>query len=951
MLYNIHSMAFLRRHIGLNNKTKKSVLDFLGTTQTDILNNIIPKNIRYNLKEFNSITEEESLKYIKESFKNDPVASNKYLIGLDFNDSILPNVIKRNLLENPQWYTSYTPYQSEISQGRLESLFNYQTMISELTGLAISNCSLLDTGSASNEALNMAFDFHRHKKTQFFLDKNVHPHLKEIINTRAKVMDIDLIIDDFKNININDNLFGAYFSYPDTYGNVDYFDNILKDLNKNNTTIISQNDLMSLLLLKPPGELGIDISIGTTQRFGLPLWYGGPHSSFLATSDKYIRYIPGRLVGETIDRNNDKCYRLTLQTREQHIKKERASSNICTSQALLANVSAMYAIYHGKDNLIDIAKNINLKTYTLKSIIDDIGYKVDNNSNYFDTISFFCGEDTHIIENDLQNLGYHVRIIGDHISISINENITYEDCVNIINYLILQNETCLLNYINIDEFESKLDDINDIGLYNNTEIYRNNNFLTQNIFKDSKTETQMMRYINKLANKDYSLVNGMIPLGSCTMKLNSATQLEPLSWPELQDHHPFLKDIPDGYKTIIDELSDYLLNVTNMDQISFQTNAGSLGEYTGLSCIRKYHDTNNHSHRNVCLISDSAHGTNFTSARLNNLKIVKFRDDITTADFEELVKTHYDNLFGLMITYPNTYGIFNKNIKDICRIIHENGGLVYMDGANMNAQSGLTSPGNCGADVCHLNLHKTFCIPHGGGGPGMGPICVNNKLAAFLPSNIITDPNYKNSDTIGMITSSNYSSASLLVIPYIYFKTMGSDGIKEASIIAILNANYLKKQLEKNFKIHTTNENGFVGHEFIIDLNEFKQYGIVEKDVAKRLIDYSFHPPTMSWPVPGSLMIEPTESEDLQELDRFVEAMNSIHSEIMEVKNGLYPPKNNVLVNAPHSYSDLINWNFEYSIEKALFPVDRLKTNKFWPSNSRINDIHGDKNLILKLKE
>jgi glycine dehydrogenase len=940
-------MAFIKKHIGVNSNQVKKMLKILNTNNTTLINQIIPKDIRYNLNKFNSISEHDSLNIIKDSFSK---SNKKYLIGLDFNESILPNAIKRHLLENPKWYTSYSPYQSEISQGRLESLFNYQTLISELTGLPVSNCSLLDTGSASNEALNMAFEFHRQKKSQFFLDKNVHPHIKEIINTRAKIMDIELLVDDFKNININDNLFGAYFSYPDTTGNINYFQNTIKELRSNNTTIISQNDLLSLMLLRSPGEIGVDISLGTTQRFGLPLWYGGPHSSFFAVSSKYLRFMPGRIVGKTIDRNNNKCYRLALQTREQHIKKERASSNICTSQALLANVSSMYAISHGKKNLINIAKDIFLKTKVMKDILEQHGLNVDTNDCIFDTISFNDGTETNNIAKILEFNGYIVRKEDNNIILSINENITNQDCINILNYILCIKEDINDKNITLSEFILRINDTRRNTNFNDLTIYRNYDFLNQRIFREEKTETYMLRYINSLADKDYSLVHGMIPLGSCTMKLNSTTQLEPLSWNELQNNHPFQEQVPDGYKQIIDELSEFLLNVTNMNAISFQTNAGSLGEYAGLSCIKKYHEKNNESQRNICLIPDSAHGTNFTSARLNKLKIVKFSDNITTDEFSNLVNMHKDNLCALMITYPNTYGIFNKNIKDICDIIHKNGGLVYMDGANMNAQSGYTSPGSCGADVCHLNLHKTFCIPHGGGGPGMGPICVNNKLKDFLPSNIITDKNYVDKDTIGMITSSNYSSASLLVIPYLYFKNMGSQGIKDATFSAILNANYLKKRLEDKFKIHTTNEYGLVGHEFIIDLNEYRQYGITDKDIAKRLIDYSFHPPTMSWPVSGSLMIEPTESESLEELYRFVQAMNNIHQEIMEIKDGKYPQNNNVLVNAPHSYSDLIDWKFDYTIEKALFPVETLKTNKFWPSNPRINDVYGDKNLVLKLQ-
>jgi glycine dehydrogenase len=940
-------MTFVKKHIGVSYSQVRKILKILNTNNTSLVNRIIPKEIKYNLNEFKSMSEHDSLKFVKNSFSSD--FETKKLIGLDFNESILPNVIKRNILENPKWYTSYTPYQAEISQGRLESLFNYQTLISELTGLPISNCSLLDTGSASTEALNMAFDFHRQKKTQFFLDKNVHPQIKEILKTRAKVMDIELIIDDFKNVKMNDKLFGAYFSYPNTNGNIDYFSNTINDLRSNKTTIISQNDLLSLMLLRSPGSLGVDISLGTTQRFGLPLWYGGPHSAFFASRDEYTRHMPGRIVGKTIDRNNNECFRLAMQTREQHIKKERASSNICTSQALLANVSSMYAISHGKENLKNIASDIFFKTKTLKNLLKENGFKVDKNDRFFDTFSFKSFGETQNILRCLTHNGFLPRVEKKSMSISINENITNQDCVDIFNNIMIFREDYNQKKLELSEFILRMNDEKRNTNFNDINFFRTNNFLNQQIFKHEKTETEMLRYINSLSDKDYSLVNGMIPLGSCTMKLNSTTQLEPLSWSELQNHHPYQPNIDIGYKKIIDELTEYLLNVTNMHAISFQTNAGSLGEYAGLMCIRKYHEKNNDSHRNICLIPDSAHGTNFTSAKLNNLKIVKFSDNITTDEFEILAESYKDRLCALMITYPNTYGIFNENIKDMTNIIHNYGGLVYMDGANMNAQSGYTSPGSCGADVCHLNLHKTFCIPHGGGGPGMGPICVNNKLKDFLPSNIITDENYETKDSVGMITSSNYSSASLLIIPYLYFKNMGSEGIKQATFAAILNANYLKKKLEEKYKIHTTNENGFVGHEFIIDLNEYREYGITDKDIAKRLIDYSFHPPTMSWPVSGSLMIEPTESESLEEMDRFVDAMNSIHDEIMEIKNGIYPQDNNVLVNSPHSYSDITDWKFNYSFEKAFFPVESLKTNKFWPSNPRINDAYGDKNLVLKL--
>lgn len=937
-------MSFIRKHVGFNSK---KILDYLKYNEKDFIKSIIPENIHYDPKKFNSITEEEVIKKIR---KNLGDKDYKYLIGLDFNDSLLPSVIKRNVLENPKWYTSYTPYQSEISQGRLESLFNYQTMISEITALPLSNCSLLDSGSASVEALGVAYDFHKKKKKKFFIDTNIHPHIKEILETRGKIMGLDFIVDELEKIQIEKDLFGVVFSYPDTNGDIKLRYNIIKDLKKNNTVVISHNDLMSLMLLKPPGELGIDISFGTTQRFGLPLWYGGPHSAFIATKDKYLRFMPGRMVGETVDRNGDKCYRLAIQTREQHIKKEKATSNICTSQALLANVSSMYSIYHGKENLINISRDIYYKTKTLKYFLEKF-VPVSKKDLFYDTIKI-C--DIQFF-NILKTKGYYTRLLEDGISFSLNESINIEECVEIINICNFSEKKINsdmfledLDYVTNDLFLQKYKEFKENDSFP-VEISRNDNFLNQDIFKYSKSETEMLRYINSLSDKDYSLVSGMIPLGSCTMKLNGTTQLEPLSWKELQNKHPFSREIPKVYEKIIQELSFYFLNITNMKAISYQSNAGSVGEYTGLLCIKKYHKSIGEEERNICLIPSSAHGTNFTSSRLSGLEVIKYNDNICILEFEKMVKRYSKNLSTLMVTYPNTYGIFDKNIKQIIDIVHKNGGLVYMDGANMNAQTGWTSPGSCGADVCHLNIHKTFCIPHGGGGPGMGPICVNSKLVKFLPSNIITDINYHNSETIGMITSSNYSSASLLTIPYIYFSNMGSEGIKEATLAALLASNYLKKNLEEYYDIYKQNENNLVGHEFIIDLNKFREFGVTEKDISKRLIDYNFHPPTMSWPVSSSLMIEPTESESLEEMDRFIEAMISIFYEIQEIKENKYSKDNNVLVNSPHSYSDLINWNFPYSKEKAFFPVDNLKKNKTWPSNPRIDDIYGDRYLKFKL--
>ena len=938
-------MSFIKRHIGLD---KTRILNYLNLTEKEFISRVIPKNIISKPKNFKVHREEESLKKLRENFKD---KNYKYLIGLDFHESLLPTVIKRNLLENPKWYTAYTPYQSEISQGRLESLFNFQTLISELTSLPITNCSLLDSGSSSVEALNMAYVYHRKNRNSFFVDENVHPHIKEILKTRSDILGLDLQVKNIKEINITPDLLGAYFSYPDTYGRINFFEDIIEELNKNKSTVITHNDPLSLMIFKSPGEIGVDISVGTTQRFGLPLWFGGPHSSFIATKEEFLRLMPGRIVGESKDRNNMKCFRLALQTREQHIKRDKALSNICTSQALLANVSSMFAIYHGKEGLSEIALDVFTKKETMKYFL---------RKNYPEVDKGFCFDTIRLKKKslypNLKKEGFYPRILEDEISFSINEATSFKDCkdiINICNKIDMLKCSCFVPdkitvfHVTEELFREKFLKIKE-SLKGLKSYKRDDNFLNQEIFKEKKSETWMMRYINHLGDKDYSLVSGMIPLGSCTMKLNSASQLEPLSWSELMNKHPYTEEMPRGYKMMINKVSSYLLNLTDMKKISYQSNSGAMGEYTGLLCIKKYHSYNNESYRNLILIPESAHGTNFTSAILAGMKILKYNDKLGLSDFKKIVEDNKEKLAGIMITYPNTYGIFDENIKEITNLIHKNGGLVYMDGANMNAQTGWTSPGSCGADVCHLNIHKTFCIPHGGGGPGLGPICVNEKLEKFLPSNNLTDKNYFESDTIGMITSSNYSSASLLAIPYIYFKTTGLEGQREATLSALLASNYLKKKLEPYYNIYMENKLGLVGHEFIIDLNNFKDLGIKDKDIAKRLIDYNFHPPTMSWPVPNSLMIEPTESENLEELDRFVEAMISIYKEIEEVRLGYYSLENNVLKNSPHSLKDLENWNFDYSLEKAFFPLPDLKEKKHWPTHSRIDDIYGDKNLKLK---
>jgi glycine dehydrogenase len=914
----------------------ESLLKRVGVKNINqLMNEVIPTNIIQKMPYFSPLSETKALSNLKIIMDKNIIKKN--LIGLDFHDAILPPVIQRNIIENPSWYTAYTPYQSEISQGRLEALFNFQTLITELTGLEITNSSLLDSGSSSAEAFNMSYSIYNKSKkgNTFFVDKNMNPVILDILKTRAKLLDVNLIIDDVNNININDELFGFMFSYPNVLGDINQHKDLISLLKKNNTVVSCYTDIMSLLILKSPGEIGADIAFGSSQRFGLPLGFGGPHSSFFATKKKHIRLLPGKLIGKSVNKDNKEVYRMALQSREQHIKHDKATSNICTSQALLSIITSMYAIYHRKDGLVKISNDIHLKTCLLAKYLNENDIQI-HNTTFYDTLTFETKDNNNII-TQLNDAGYNVLKDTSYIRLSINEEIDIQDLTNIINIITKKN-------INSDDLQS-IYEMKSL----NYDYLRDDNFLQQDIFNSIYTETDLMRYIKQLEKKDYSLTNGMIPLGSCTMKLNATSELMPLSWESVQKIHPYTSDINSkGYRQMIDELSEMLKKITGLDHISYQSNSGAMGEYSGLLCIQEYHKHLNHPNRNICLIPLSAHGTNFASAKLAGMEILKYSDDINLTDFEEMVHKNKDNLSCLMVTYPNTYGIFDKDIKDITKIIHDNGGLVYMDGANMNAQIGMTNPGFCGADVCHLNLHKTFCIPHGGGGPGMGPILVNDKLKDYLPSNLLQSCETDNDKNYGTITISQWSSASILNITYQYLKMMGSDGLSDATKMAILNSNYLKDSLKDYYNVYKTNEHGRIGHEFIITLDEFKHLNITDLDIAKRLIDYSFHSPTMSWPIPNSLMIEPTESESKKELDRFIDAMINIRTEIQEIEDETYCKKNNVLKNSPHSMDCIINWKHPYSIEKACFPLKSLHNNKFWPSTNRVNDIYGDRNLIIK---
>ena len=860
----------------------------------------------------------------------------KSLIGMGYNSTITPKVLQRHILENPKWYTAYTPYQPEISQGRLEAQYNFQEVMKELTGLPISNSSLLDESSTAAEVLNMCV---KKDKNKFLVDSSMHPQILEVLHTKATVSNIKLIITNFNNDffnNLNpDEFCGLMFSYPNTYGNINIPYNLLNHFDRPHITKTCNADILSLFKLKPPVEFGIDICFGTSQRLGIPMYYGGPHPAYLVADKKFIRLMPGRIIGKTIDYSGKECFRLGLQTREQHIKKEKATSNICTSQSLLANIVGLYCYYNGKEGIVDIANEINKKTVLLDILLGKIGI-INKNENYFDTLYIESINANKIYELLKKNKYIVRKLDNNQICITVSESITLDDIYEICNIIYSIYDKILLK----DDFNMIYNSINSKI---NSELVRDNNFLECEKFKYGKTETEFLRYNQYLIDKDYTLCDGMIPLGSCTMKLNSVYQLEPLSWSNTQDYHPYTeKEFVLGYHNLFDKIGNYLKKITGFKHVSFQSNSGAMGEYSGLLCIRKYHLENNDD-RYICLIPKSAHGTNFSSASLVGFKVISYSDNINIEDFTKLVEGYKNNLAALMITYPGTNGIFQSNIKEICDIIHINGGLVYMDGANMNAQVGFVNPFESNADVCHLNLHKTFCIPHGGGGPGMGPILCNDKLAPFLPSNINQFDKMPDK-SIGMITSSNWSSASLLTIPYLYILGMGEEGLREATQTAILNANYLKCKLEDYYTIIDVNENNRVAHEFIIDTSEFREKGISELDIAKRLIDYSFHPPTMSWPRQNVLMFEPTESENLDELDRLVDSLIQIRKEIDIYEN----KEDNILKNAPHSIDLIQNWNYDYSMNEAFFPLPHLKDKKFWPSVGRVNDVIGDKQLLSK---
>ena len=938
---------FSERHIGINKEEKEAMLSAIGVSNLEeLISKTIPDAIRIktDLEVPAAISEFEYLSELKKVAAKNKVF--KSYIGQGYYDTITPSVILRNVFENPGWYTQYTPYQAEISQGRLESLLNYQTLVSDLTALPIANASLLDEGTAAAEAMAMLFN-HKNKDhdhitaPKFFIDEKIFAQTKDVLVTRAEPIGIELVFGDFKHAALNEDYFGAIVQYPNSDGAIRDYREFIAKAHAANVMVVMATDLLALTLLTPPGELGADVAIGSSQRLGVPMGFGGPHAAFFATKDEFKRTIPGRIIGVSIDAQGNRCLRMALQTREQHIRREKATSNICTAQALLSNMAAMYAIYHGAEGLTNIAKRISILTQTLSDELNELGFN-NLNEYYFDTLKIGVHDAAAIIKlGALQEMNFHF-IDEKHIGISLDETTSQNNIVDILHVFACS--------INIDTASAGFDA--DALLENiPSSSTRTSGFLLHPVFNTHHSESQMMRYIKFLENKDLSLNTSMISLGSCTMKLNAATELIPVSWPEFSRLHPFAPaDQTQGYLEIITELENYLSKITGFAATSIQPNSGAQGEYAGLLTIRAYHTARGESHRNVVLIPISAHGTNPASAVMAGMKVVVTRCDdagnIDVADLKAKAEEHKNDLAALMVTYPSTHGVFEESIIEICNTIHEHGGQVFMDGANMNAQVGLTSPGMIGADVCHLNLHKTFAIPHGGGGPGVGPICVASQLVPYLPGHVnITNK----TSNIHAVSAAPYGSASILLISYAYIKMLGTNGIRSATQYAILNANYMKARLEKYYKILYTGKNGTAAHEFIVDLRPFKNTaGIEAEDVAKRLMDYGFHAPTLSFPVAGTLMIEPTESEDKAELDRFCDALIGIYYEIKAIEEGKEDKKDNVLKNAPHTQHVVCadEWTKSYSRTVAAFPLPYVKENKFWPSISRVNNTYGDRNLI-----
>ncbi|ENJ1723221.1 TPA: aminomethyl-transferring glycine dehydrogenase [Vibrio parahaemolyticus] len=930
---------FVGRHNGPKLSDQQKMLEAINAVSLDaLISETVPANIRLEqpmtLAEAKS--EADMLATMKQFAKQNQVK--RTFIGQGYYNTFTPNVILRNVLENPGWYTAYTPYQPEISQGRLESLLNFQQMVIDLTGMEIANASLLDEATAAAEAMTLCKRAGKSKSNVFFVADDVHPQTIEVVKTRAKFIGFEVLVGSLESLPEQD-VFGALVQYPSTTGEVRDLTDIIAKAQANKTLVTVATDLLASTLLKPAGEMGADVAIGSAQRFGVPMGYGGPHAAFMATRDKHKRTMPGRVIGVSIDAKGNQALRMAMQTREQHIRREKATSNICTAQALLANMASFYAVYHGAEGLRTIARRTHHMTAILAAGLTKGGFELAHNS-FFDTITINTGEKTQDLYKKALAADINLRVLPGKLGISLDETTTVADVEALFAVFGVKEDVAALSTeIAGNEFAAIPE-----------ALRRTSEYLTHPVFNTYHSETQMMRYLKQLENKDFSLTHGMIPLGSCTMKLNAAAEMIPITWPEFGSIHPFAPaEQAAGYAALAKDLKEKLCEITGYDAFSLQPNSGASGEYAGLIAIQRYHESRGEGHRNVCLIPSSAHGTNPATASMVSMKVVVVKcDDEGNIDIDDLaakIEKHKDNLSSIMITYPSTHGVYEEKVKEVCEMVHAAGGQVYLDGANMNAQVGLTSPGFIGSDVSHLNLHKTFCIPHGGGGPGMGPIGVKSHLAPFLPGHI--ENGVEGEDFA--VSAADFGSASILPISWAYIAMMGEAGLSNATKVAILNANYVMERLRPHYPVLYRGKNGRVAHECIIDIRPLKEEtGISEEDIAKRLMDYGFHAPTMSFPVAGTLMVEPTESEDLAELNRFCDAMISIREEMTKVKNGEWPLENNPLVNAPHTQVDLSaeEWDRPYSRELGCFPSKATKSWKYWPTVNRVDNVYGDRNLI-----
>ncbi|WP_413479006.1 aminomethyl-transferring glycine dehydrogenase [Vibrio hibernica] len=940
-----NSEEFIGRHNGPNHTDQQRMLDIinqLSDTKANSLDDLIAQTVPANIRLNNAMelkapmSENDMLGQMKEFANLNTIK--RTFIGQGYYNTFTPNVILRNVFENPGWYTAYTPYQPEISQGRLESLLNYQQMVMDLTGMDIANASLLDEATAAGEAMTLCQRAGKSKSSAFFVADDVHPQTIEVVKTRAEFIGFEVIVGHIDSLAEQD-VFGALLQYPSTTGEVRDLTDIISAAQANKTLVTVATDLLASTLLKPAGEMGADVVIGSAQRFGVPIGYGGPHAAFMATREKHKRTMPGRVIGVSIDSKGNQALRMAMQTREQHIRREKATSNICTAQALLANMASFYAVYHGAEGLRTIARRTHHLTAILAAGLKHSGYELAHNT-FFDTITVNSQEHTERLYHAAQHAGINLRKSPTQLGISLDETATADDIEALFAVFGIEWK--------VDTFASDIA-ANEFAAIPES-CRRTSSYLTHPVFNTHHSETQMMRYLKKLENKDFSLTHGMIPLGSCTMKLNAVAEMIPVTWPEFGSIHPFAPlDQAAGYTALAASLKQQLCEITGYDEFSLQPNSGASGEYAGLIAIQRYHQSRGEGHRNVCLIPSSAHGTNPATASMVSMKVVVVMcDEFGNVDLQDLaakIDKHHSNLSSIMITYPSTHGVYEEQVQKVCDMVHAAGGQVYLDGANMNAQVGLTNPGVIGGDVSHLNLHKTFCIPHGGGGPGMGPIGVKSHLAPFLPGHIengVVGKEYA-------VSAADLGSASILPISWAYIAMMGGKGLTEATKVAILNANYIMERLRPHYPVLYRGHNGRVAHECIVDIRPLKEAtGISEEDIAKRLMDYGFHAPTMSFPVAGTLMVEPTESEDKAELDRFCDAMIAIRKEMEKVQQGEWPLDNNPLVNAPHTQVDLMaaEWDHPYSREIACFPSTHTQGSKYWPTVNRVDNVYGDRNLI-----